>query len=113
MHLTCPADGEFLSCLSSAIGDVAVGEIFFLQKCHINETHAAHVETEHKHVTCEVERFVAGDINCLELLKLSDGKCSLARFLIAGVDAPEGECLFGKFLLHGPVIRSPEYAHVK
>ena len=55
LHLRSPLDGEQLSRLFPAVGEIAVLEVAPLQVGHVDEGHAACVETEEEHVARVVQ----------------------------------------------------------
>ena len=56
LHLFFPFYDYMLIGLFTPIGQDAVLDILFPQKCNINERHSTSIEAEHKNVPCQISR---------------------------------------------------------
>ena len=77
LHLRSPLDGEQLSCLLPAVGEVAVPEVAPLQVGHVDEGHAACVETEEEHVARVVQDGMEGQVEVLDPFDVGEGDAAL------------------------------------
>lgn len=113
LHLRSPLDGEQLSCLLPAVGEVAVPEVAPLQVGHVDEGHAACVETEEEHVARVVQDGMEGQVEVLDPLDVGEGDAALDGLVDATVDMPEGHAVSGEALLDGQLVVRAQDAHIE
>lgn len=113
LHLRSPLDGEQLSCLLPAVGEVAVPEVAPLQVGHVDEGHAACVETEEEHVARVVQDGMEGQVEVLDPLDVGEGDAALDGLVDATVDMAEGHAVSGEALFDGQLVVRAQDAHIE
>ncbi len=104
LHFLGPFDGQFLACLASFVGDVAISEIFLLEECHIDKTHATEHETQDEHIPCEVEMWDEPEIMVCHLLDDFQWNSPLNGLVNSSIHMAEGLSVFDNIVFDSPVV---------
>ncbi len=113
LHFFCPFYHQLLSCLASAVCDVAVCKVGLAQICHVYETHPTEHEAHDEHVTGKVKLRNEGKVKSFDLFDGLKRKSSLHCLIYSGIYVSKGISISDYVFFYSAVIYCPKDSGVE
>ena len=112
LHIGLPFDVYLLRCLLSSVYEHTPIQIAMGKLCHVDERHAAGVETEHENIPCKLHARVSAQIQRFQLFDDFQREGSLDGLVNASIYVFEWRRLWYQSVIHGMVIDSAKGAQI-